>query len=303
MKGQHFDEITQWFAARPSRRRMLTGVAGSILATLAHRSPAKAICPIDPRDCIPDSIWDLPCLAATGGLLDCDGAGVLIDGVEYTVEKVGDGAEYVLRGPGGAFAETAAMLTFLGIPLDPATLIIASEGINRVSTYRALNQAEERAAKQVFGSSLPPRETILLTNIPHIQEAWREPRPYVWKNLVTGQYVVNLGGIYAHPMSTEAEPDEWTNRSILMHELTHVWQIYHAESFFGWACDVLTRRSYDLEIGTDWARLTKEGQGMVVQTWEYSCNCPGCESTLCDRLRPYIERNIRRGDPYASYPE
>jgi hypothetical protein len=275
-----------------------------VLAEFTRTRSAFADCPwynptcyIDDVESVFDDVVSTTvdvAVCVSGGCLD-DLVGFAYDGAVYVAEVAEDGRDYVLRGPGGSFASTGAVLAFLGVPLDPGTLILVSETINQVSKWREMSSSEEWAAREVFGGTLPPRGQILLTNIPHIQEAWGDPpRQFVWYNFAAGKYVVNLGGMYSNPLSDE-------NKPILMHELTHVWQIAHSSSFASWACNVLTNRSYSIDKEKDWSDNTPEGQGVIVETWSRYClDNRGGYDDLCDQLHPYIERNVRRGDPAAS---
>jgi hypothetical protein len=317
MNTQRFDEITKSLSNRNfrssmhkgkavgsgrSRRALLAGMAGSLLAAYGLPRAVNADCtpaPWDWGDCLEELLSDptdiLVCVA-TGGA-SC-AAELTYDGVAYSVEAIGDGAEYVLSGPGGALVSTAVALSFFGIPVDPAAIAIGDVVLNSVTKFRALSVAEENEAKTVFGSSLPPRAKIILTNLPGLSG-----RQWTWYNQVADQYVVNLGDLYSDPLGNDHKP-------ILMHELTHVWQIHHGGAFLVWGCDEIwlelknyISNQYDPgDLGRDWSDYNYEQQGNIVETWVRD-DCPHRAGYGdCADLFPYIKDNIRRGDPSAPYP-
>jgi hypothetical protein len=148
---------------------------------------------------------------------------------------------------------------------------------------RPLTREEyEWAQREVFGGSLPPRQRIVLTDTAGVDgRAFTFPQP-------DGSITVNLGPeAYAEPLARPA---------LLLHELTHVWQIAHQPVRTVWvvaavaaqAADLLTHRAYEVPAADrPFARFNPEQQAMIVERWWSG----GRDET--DPYFRYVEGNIR----------
>jgi type VI secretion system secreted protein VgrG len=129
---------------------------------------------------------------------------------------------------------------------------------------RFLSNAEIAMAKEVFGSSLPAWERILITDALGIGD-----RPFtVHPSLL---YVLNLGpDIYPDATLDNYFGDD-KYKAIFIHEMTHVWQYYHdynvvtgaawAQSWFGKGYD------YTIDPSDSWDDFNIEQQAHLVQKW------------------------------------
>jgi hypothetical protein len=149
-------------------------------------------------------------------------------------------------------------------------------------TRRLTPEEYEWAQQEVFGGGLPPRHRILLTDTAGVDgRAFTFPQP-------DGSITVNLGpDAYAEPLAQPA---------LLLHELTHVWQIAHqpvrtlwmAAAVAAQAADLVTHRAYEVPPpGRPFARFNPEQQAMIVEHWWVG----GRRET--DPYFRYIEGNIR----------
>lgn len=110
---------------------------------------------------------------------------------------------------------------------------------NALIKQRELSEEEAGFAAQVFGGSLPPRDWIMLTNLAGLgSRAFTMPG-------VDGKIYINLGDAYDNP-----NPLDYTNPPIyrkrgqlLIHELTHAWQIFHRSFVPGTGCEGIVNQA------------------------------------------------------------
>jgi hypothetical protein len=74
----------------------------------------------------------------------------------------------------------------------------------------------------VFGDTLPQFERIILTNLSH-----DSGRAFTWP-IVDGSILMNLGEAFDSPMGEHPERGYPGKGQLLIHELTHAWQIENA---------------------------------------------------------------------------
>ena len=127
--------------------------------------------------------------------------------------------------------------------------------------HRTLTEDEYRYAQVVFGDTLPPRERIYVTNLSH-----DGGRAYTWPN-VDHSVLLNLDLAYADPL-------RWTSNrypepgQVLIHELTHAWQIRTGDFTPGLICDRETKTSsYTPDPALAWGDLGLEQQAATVDEW------------------------------------
>ena len=205
------------------------------------------------------------------GILDDIG-----DTIESIVEAPGDlveAAASFFDGPGGVAGIFVSGATFLvGGPqaLVPAVIagIGATEGANALIKTRKLSPEERMLAEFVFGDTLPPYDRIILTNFIGLGN-----RAFVMPN-TAGEYLVNLGGDYDDPIRSSHDPEYG---QLLIHELTHVWQIHHNSFVPGLICEgilnqsryiILDKDVYNPGAGKkDWSTFNLEQQAKIVDLW------------------------------------
>jgi hypothetical protein len=163
--------------------------------------------------------------------------------------------------------------------------------------FRSLNEEEIQRANQIFKGTLPV-DRIVLTDL-HNPDQYRE---FVYP-AIDGSIQVNMGRNYDNPLSGDANgrTPYLKPGSVLMHELTHAWQIEHTEFIPGMACKALLEREYYQDVktsgsGAPWSSFSLEQQGSIVDSW-YSDFIDGLDSSaaLTDARFKYISENIRRG--------
>lgn len=136
-------------------------------------------------------------------------------------------------GIAGIFVSGATILVGGPMALVPALIYgkAVTEGVNALIKTRQLSPEERTVAEMVFGSSLP-YDNIVLTNLGHPQgRAFVVPSP-------AGEALVNLGDAFEDPIRyTKSNYPEYGQ--LLIHELTHVWQIHHAAFLPGLVCEAI----------------------------------------------------------------
>jgi hypothetical protein len=170
---------------------------------------------------------------------------------------------------------------------------IGAEGVARLGTKRRkMSDAEYDWAQDIFGGTLPARETIIITD-----SLGGRGAPFVFP-AVGGEITMNLGpDHYEGPLVGE---------SMFVHELVHVWQLTHTGSDIGWLADALVTQvcqslfgnQYTLpDAGRSFSDLDLEEQAEAVQWWwglKDDPSTPIDERTASPYYR-YIVENIRMG--------
>ena len=157
---------------------------------------------------------------------------------------------------------------FIWGPLAIGPAIVAGVGVgaavDQMITIRRMTDGEIAFARQVFGDSIDFRD-VRLTNLVGLGD-----RPYVMPT-VDGTILVNIGAVVADPINrtTTSYP---VPGQLLIHELTHVWQIQHrslTDGYIpGWLCEGATDGTYEPGApGPDWDAFGIEAQGTIVDRW------------------------------------
>ena len=163
--------------------------------------------------------------------------------------------------------------------------------------FRSLNEEEIQRANQIFKGTLPV-DRIVLTDL-HSPDQYRE---FAYPS-VDGSIQVNMGRNYDNPLGPDVigRAPYLKPGSVLMHELTHAWQIEHTKFIPGMMCKALLARDYYQDVktsgsGASWSSFSLEQQGSIVDSW-YSDFIDGLDSSaaLTDARFKYISENIRRG--------
>ncbi|MCA9873360.1 MAG: hypothetical protein KC441_06885 [Anaerolineales bacterium] len=196
----------------------------------------------------------------------------IADVVEDVAEGIVDAAEGLVAaaadlfdGPGGFVgvlvgAGGALFLQSVTGAIVPA--FIASEAANRLIRYRSLSPEESQFAWPVFRDTLPTPERIILTNLAgEGNRAFTVPNP-------SGEFIINLGHNFDNPLQ---------NKALLVHELTHVWQIHYATFTPGLICEAISNQVQFIlgdkgiyEPGTEehqWSTFNLEQQATIVERW------------------------------------
>jgi hypothetical protein len=159
-----------------------------------------------------------------------------------------------------------------------------------VVQQRPLRDDEFEVARHVFRGSLPPRNSIRLTNL-----AGFEGRPFTVP-FGTGGALVNLGQAYVHDRHIDDLPT-------LVHELAHAWQIARSALPEVFICNgalvqlknEITDAEYDYTPGLQWDEYGLEQQAHIVEDWVEG----PAPMRLASPLFRYLNANVRRADTDA----
>jgi hypothetical protein len=211
-------------------------------------------------------------------------------------------------GIGGTFALIAGVVLFaFGGSVILAVVVGVAVGLvtNALIKQRELSLEEAQFAEKVFENSLPPADQIILTNLSGIGG-----RAFVVPGADKKCYV-NLGSdAFNYPDGpTKYFNDHYTHPGqLLIHELTHVWQIEHARFLPGLVCQDVVTQADDLAgqsvyeygpPGRVWSAFNPEQQAAIVDQWfAGKANDVVPQREEADPNDPYfvyIRENIRMG--------
>jgi hypothetical protein len=244
-----------------------------------------------------DDLIDIGAAAAGAAL------GVVIALTEEAIGWLG-----TTLGPGGTFGVIGGVLVFavgaiaglplgtaliLGVAAGAATDIVANAEIQR----RAMNAAEIALAQKVFGSTLP-YDNIQLTNF-----AGLGGRPFTAPG-VDGKTYCNLGQTFNNTLGPGGQYYP-KNGEVLIHELTHAWQIAHNSFLPGFVCSgIINQANYVMgddvyaygPPGPPWSSFNLEQQAQIVNQWfggDHNQNGPPTD--INGPYAQYIRSNILTG--------
>ena len=169
---------------------------------------------------------------------------------------------------------------------------------------RSLNEAEMALARTVFRDTLP-FDRIRITDLysPSHNEKGFVAREFVVLG-IDGSILVNMGKNFDHTLEADVQAavrGSYSNPGeVLIHELTHAWQIHH--SFFtpGLLCDALLNRNYQYDKAkvsarAPWSDFGVEEQATIVNEWFGKYNMVGLQSpeALNDERFFYVTQYLR----------
>ena len=181
-------------------------------------------------------------------------------------------------GPGGTLGVIGGVVVFAigtvaGVGAGALILaVVAGVAIGAVTNAligsRPLNDAEKALARQVFGGTLPV-DDVILTNLAGLGgRAFTAPG-------VDGKTYCNLGNAYDNPVGPGGMAYPQSGQ-LLIHELTHAWQIAHTGFLPGLMCSGLVNQAeyvlgdnvYDYgPAGPGWSEFNAEQQASIVDQW------------------------------------
>lgn len=205
-----------------------------------------------------------------------DDIGKFFEDVTGVVGDVVAAGASLFDGPGGVIGVfTSGAALFVGGPgaLVPAIVagVAVTEGVNALIKTRRLSAEERTLAEMVFGRNLP-YDRILLTNLCHPQG-----RAFVIPN-AAGECLVNLGHAYHDPIR-HTSPGYSEYGQMLIHELTHTWQIHHSSFMPGLICEgIVNQVKHEIEGAEGgvyspgdgkrgWSEYNLEQQATIVDRW------------------------------------
>lgn len=208
-------------------------------------------------------------------------------------------------GIGGVIGVLAGVAVFAfsgGIALAVVAGVAAGAVTNALIKQRQISQAEYDFCNQVFTGQLPPPNQLIITNLSGLGgRAFTMPG-------VDGNIYLNMGDGYNDPLDWKPNNAYQVRGQVLVHELTHAWQIHHASFVPGFVCaGVVNQANYQVgqnvyQYGPptyDWNAFNLEAQGAIVDQWFAGVpvvNAPNRKPE--DKLDPYfryIANNIQKG--------
>lgn len=205
---------------------------------------------------------------------------------------------------GGAF-----LLVFGPSAIIPALVAGATTALLTDIQFRAMNDAEITLAFKVFRGTLPV-ENIIITNLytPTNTEAGFLEREFTMPTVINGKILVNMGKNFSHTLEPDVQQGVRKGTyaapgQVLIHELTHAWQIHHAAFLPGLLCKALASANYEynkdkVREQAAWSSgaFDLEGQAAIVDSW-YGKHAGALDSfeSINDPNFFYISRNIRTG--------
>lgn len=216
-------------------------------------------------------------------------------------------------GVGAAFGVIAGVVVF-ATGGGAVMAVVAGVGVGLVTNamiqQRPLSKQEADFVDQVFGSSLPVGK-IRVTNLSGLGgRAFTMPGS-------DGNIYINIGDAFDKPDTLhynglDGSGGNYTFVSgvggylgqILMHEMTHAWQIDHASFLPGLVCDGIVNQAnyttghevYDFgQPGPPWP-TNLEAQGALVDQW-FGRNIGGMDASGV----PLLDETKGEGDPYFGF--
>jgi hypothetical protein len=175
-------------------------------------------------------------------------------------------------GPGGTLGVIGGVVAFAltGSLITAVTAGAAIGGVtNALIKYRPLSADEKSFARQVFGPDSGWLDNVLITNLHSVaNRGFTAPG-------VDGKTYCSIGPAFDNPLGPGggAYPQKG---QLLIHELTHAWQIAHNNFLPGMMCSALVNQSnytfgddvYKFgQPGPDWNSFNVEQQASIVDQW------------------------------------
>jgi hypothetical protein len=213
-------------------------------------------------------------------------------------------------GIGGSFGVVGGVVLFV----TGNTIVIAVVGgvaigaaTNAMIKQRELSQEEAGFAAQVFGGSLPSRERIKITNLSGLGG-----RAFTMPCMDNKNIYLNVGedAFKSNNLTTYTSKSYSIPGQLLIHELTHAWQIKWRTFLPGTICQGIVNQVNN-EVGESvyeygppgdsWSGYGLEGQAAIVDEWFAGAPTVAAPNrSRMDSNDPYfryIQDNIREGRP------
>ena len=197
------------------------------------------------------------------------------------------------------------------LAIGPAFLVGVAVGevVDLLIQIRTLNDEEMDFVKQVFGDSLN-FDKIRITNMVGLKGL-----PFTLPTL-DDHILLNIGvndAMFHHPTTTAIKAYPVPGQ-LLIHEMTHAWQIQHATLAGGyvpgWLCtgiaeqELIGRRSYNYgDPGTPWDSLHNEAQAHIVDEWFAGTGQQAPPDVLPPGFQPRPDNKMNPDGRYFGYIE
>ena len=208
-------------------------------------------------------------------------------------------------GIGGAFGVIAGVAVLVfggGIIMAVVAGVAVGAVTNALIKQRQINSAEYSFCNAVFQGSLPPADHLIITNLSGLGgRAFTMPG-------VDKRIYLNMGDGYNDPLNWFPNNAYQKKGQVLVHELTHAWQIANANFLPGFVCQGIVNQANN-QVGQTvyqygpptlpWNSFNLEAQGAIVDQWfaGVAVVMAPNRSTQQDPADPYfgyIANNIRK---------
>ncbi len=185
----------------------------------------------------------------------------------------------ITLGPGGTIGVISGVVVFAvgaiaGLGVGSALILGIVAGVavgavaNSMIQSRSMLPLEITTAQKVFGTKIP-YDNVMFTNLSGLNNrAFTAPG-------VDGKTYCNLGDAFSNPLGAGkgAYP---APAELMIHELTHAWQIGHNSFLPGFVCSGIVNQATNQfgddvyaygPAGPDWSSLNLEQQGAIVNGW------------------------------------
>lgn len=202
----------------------------------------------------------------------------------------------------GVFAGVAVFAFTGGLAIAVIAGVAAGAATNALIKQRQMNQAEYDFCNMVFAGQLPPADHLMITNLSGLGgRAFTMPG-------VDGKIYLNMGDGYDDPLDWKPNDAYSVRGQVLVHELTHAWQIHHGSFLPGFVCaGIVNQTNYQVGESVytygpptyDWGTFNLEAQGAIVDQW-----FAGVPVVSVPNRKPadsgdpyfhYISDNVRKG--------
>jgi hypothetical protein len=208
-------------------------------------------------------------------------------------------------GIGGVIGVLAGVAVFAfggGIVMAVVAGVAAGAVTNALIKQRQITQAEYDFCNAVFAGQLPPPSQLMITNLSGLGgRAFTMPG-------VDGKIYLNMGAGFGDPLDWKPNNSYQVRGQVLVHELTHAWQIHHASFLPGFVCaGIVNQANYQAgqsvyQYGPptyDFGAFNLEAQGAIVDQWFAGVPVAGSPNRTAmnvnDPYFRYIANNIRKG--------
>jgi hypothetical protein len=211
-------------------------------------------------------------------------------------------------GPGGTIGVIAGVLVFAvgsvaGLGVGQALMLATVAGAataaiaNTLIRYRPMTGPEIDLARKVFGDHIP-YDKVQFTNLAGIGgRAFTAPG-------VDGKTYCNLGVGLDHTLDPAGAGSYHNLGELMIHELTHAWQIAHNSFIPGFMCSgIVNQTNYTMgddvyaygPAGPAWSSFNLEQQASIVNNWfagDGNSRPWGATNTQTNPYAAYIKNNI-----------
>jgi hypothetical protein len=130
----------------------------------------------------------------------------------------------------GVFAGVAVFAFTGGIAIAVIAGVAAGAVTNALIKQRQITQAEYDFCNMAFAGQLPPPDQLMITNLSGLGD-----RAFTMPG-VDRKIYLNMGNGYDDPLDWKPNGAYRVPGQVLVHELTHAWQIHHASFVPGLVC-------------------------------------------------------------------